>query len=220
MAKKTGRCVNIDCDNYKQEVEVAAGEEFICPVCGKPLEEANGGSKGSKKGGNGGGNKKIAIIAAAAVVVLGGGAGLYFCLSGDGDKTEQPPVETPVDSLETTGDTLVTDSPVVEGPETKKPNTVTEPEKTNEPQPVKPITPAPKSGHGTVNLGYGTYTGDLKNGQPHGHGTITYTQSHKIVNSKDFVANPGDTFEGDFRDGRISSIGYWTHDGNQTAVKP
>lgn len=77
-----------------------------------------------------------------------------------------------------------------------------------------------KNGHGTVNLGYGTYTGDLKNGKPHGHGVITYTKQHKIVSSKDFVANPGDTFEGDFREGRISSIGYWTHDGNQTAVKP
>ena len=76
------------------------------------------------------------------------------------------------------------------------------------------------NGRGTVNLGYGKYTGDLKNSKPHGWGKITYTKSTKIVNSKDFVANPGDTFEGEFRDGKISGQGYWTHDGNQTVVKP
>lgn len=78
----------------------------------------------------------------------------------------------------------------------------------------------PYTGHGTKNLGYGIYRGDLKNGLPHGHGVITYTRQHRIVSSKDFVANPGDRFEGDFRDGRIESIGYWYHDGQQTGVKP
>lgn len=74
---------------------------------------------------------------------------------------------------------------------------------------------------GTINLGYGRYKGDIKNGQPHGHGTITYTRSHQIVSSKDFIANPGDKFEGEFRDGRISGgIGYWYHNGDITAIKP
>lgn len=75
--------------------------------------------------------------------------------------------------------------------------------------------------YGTVNLGYGIYTGDLKNGKPHGHGTIKYKSSHKIVSSKEFVANAGDEFEGDFRDGKISgNIGYWKHDGDVTGIKP
>lgn len=78
----------------------------------------------------------------------------------------------------------------------------------------------PVSGRGTVNLSYGTYTGELKNGKPHGYGTITYNTSCKIVSSKDFIANPGDTFEGEFREGKISGLGYWKHGGNTTAVKP
>lgn len=73
---------------------------------------------------------------------------------------------------------------------------------------------------GTVKLSYGTYTGELKNGKPHGYGTITYSTSWKIVSSKDFIADPGDTFEGEFRDGKISGLGYWKHGGNTTAVKP
>lgn len=79
----------------------------------------------------------------------------------------------------------------------------------------------PASGYGTIYLDYGKYTGDLKNGKPHGHGTITFSKSHKIVSSKDFVANPGDTFEGDFREGKVSgNAGYWKHGGEITLVKP
>jgi hypothetical protein len=73
--------------------------------------------------------------------------------------------------------------------------------------------------YGTVNLGYGTYTGDLKNGKPHGHGTITYRSSHTITGS--YVASPGDKYEGDFRDGRVSGgLGYWTHNGNMKTINP
>ena len=82
------------------------------------------------------------------------------------------------------------------------------------------IAPQPQNGYGHIDLGYGTYVGDLKDGQPHGHGTITYTQTHRIVSSKDFMAQPGDRFEGDFREGKICSIGYWYHNGEQTAIKP
>ena len=83
------------------------------------------------------------------------------------------------------------------------------------------VTPKSNPNYGTVNLGYGTYTGDLKNGQPHGHGTIVYSTSHKIVNSADYYAKRGDKFEADFRDGRVSGgIGYWYHDGDITAINP
>lgn len=78
-----------------------------------------------------------------------------------------------------------------------------------------------KDGVGRVSLGYGSYYGELKNGVPHGHGTITYTRSTRIVNSKDFQAQRGDKFEGEFRNGKISGgMGYWYHNGDITAVKP
>lgn len=78
----------------------------------------------------------------------------------------------------------------------------------------------PPGPYGTVNLGYGVYTGDLKNGKPHGHGTIKYKKSHKIVSSQEYIANPGDEFEGDFRNGIPSGgIGYWKHDGDITGMQ-
>ena len=83
------------------------------------------------------------------------------------------------------------------------------------------VTPARNPNYGTVNLGYGTYTGDLKNGKPHGHGTIVYSTSHKVVNSADYYAVRGDKFEGDFRDGRISGgMGYFYHNGDVIGIQP
>lgn len=75
------------------------------------------------------------------------------------------------------------------------------------------------NGWGKENLGYGIYEGYRKNHKPHGHGTIRYTKSHQIVSWKDFTASPGDTFEGEFRDGKITGMGYWKHDGNVTAIQ-
>lgn len=135
----------------------------------------------------------IGVVVVAMLVVLG----MVFIPRGESNTGT------------TDGDTIVTPPVVVDTP------TVTKPTKPIKVNPVPPV-----NGRGTVNLGYGKYTGDLKNGKPHGYGKITYTKSTKIVNSKDFVANPGDTFEGEFRDGKISGQGYWTHDGNQTVVKP
>lgn len=81
-------------------------------------------------------------------------------------------------------------------------------------------TPTKLPPYGTVNLGYGVYTGDLKDGKPHGHGTIKYKKSHKIVSSQEYVANPGDEFEGNFRNGIPSGgLGYWKHNGDITGIK-
>ena len=77
-----------------------------------------------------------------------------------------------------------------------------------------------EGGSRTLNLGFGTYKVD-KNaaGEMHGYGTITYTQRHKIVGWKDYVAEPGDKFEGDFRNGNIVN-GYWIRksDGNRIFI--
>lgn len=192
MAKKKGICVNLDCDNYKKEIEVETGAEFECPLCHQHLKEVKEGpgpDKGSGKG---------LIIGIVLAVLAAGGGGAYYMMSGKSEtKVEEP-------------------APVFEEPVVTEEKEVTpEPEKPKDDEVKKPI-----NGKGTVDLGYASYTGDLKNGKPHGYGTLTYKKSQKIVPSKDFVAKPGDTFEGEFRDGKISGLGYWKHDGNQTVVKP
>lgn len=202
MAKKIGICVNIDCDNYKKEVEVEPGGEFECPLCHQPLKEG----KSSKKDPDDSGKKsKLGLIVGGIVVLAALGGGGYYFMSGnpgpdvaEPDSLEVPPVVVPA------ADTMKVDTPEVKEEKTTPTST----------------TSVVINGRGTIDLGYATYTGDLKNGKPHGYGTLTYKSSRKIVSSKDFVANPGDTFEGEFRDGKISGLGYWKHDGNETVVKP
>lgn len=195
-----GMCLNEQCSKAKaKEVqEISARKEFVCEECGKPLRECPPPPPPTNW---------LKIVLIVVVVAALGGGGWYFLSKGGGKQ----PVE--VNDGPTTDSIAPVDTTAVPtgGAETKE-----SVETTGEEEPVTKVV----NGRGTVDLGYGTYTGDLKNGKPHGYGVITYKTSHKIVSSKDFVANPGDTFEGEFRDGRISGLGYWKHDGNETAVKP
>ena len=223
MAKKKGICRNegcVMCDPSK--IQEADEFNFVCEKCSKELFPVEGTDDKWKKW-------KKWIIIGAAVAVLGGG-GAFFALRG-GDEApkkeakasvSKPPVQKP--------DTVKPVKPEPTAPaqeggkETTSPSAQSTNSKPTNPQPATPTSIAPKvvkNGSGSVNLGYGKYVGELKDGKPHGHGTITYTKSHQIVSSKDFLANPGDKFEGEFRDGRISGgIGYWYHDGDITAIKP
>ena len=56
---------------------------------------------------------------------------------------------------------------------------------------------------------------------PHGHGTVKFNTTRRIISSQDYVAHPGDRYEGDFRNGVISGgVGYWYHDGEVTGIRP
>lgn len=59
---------------------------------------------------------------------------------------------------------------------------------------------------GTLNLSYGTYTGKIKNGKPHGEGRLVYTKEH-VINSHDIkkrTAKPGESVQGQFVNGEIT----------------
>lgn len=356
MAKKQGICRNIDCDNYKQIVEVETGEEFECPLCHQHLDEAGtGGSKTKKGGGDNSGGinwKLIGLIVAVVVILAGVGYVVYSFMGGskiDKIKLDKKSVTLVVgqkDVIKATvvdkdgkeikdakvtykwtvkdekvasitqggevaalkkGKTSITvkiegddkhratcqvevkpkkiqipggggENPVtpevlvsslsvanakisIKKGETASLGMSVQPENATEEISVESSKPEVASiedgvikankagktvikisteksgksvtvevnvkdegtdggnGWGKVNLGYGVYEGERKNYKPHGHGTIRYTQRHQIVSWKDYEASPGDTFEGNFRDGKISGLGYWKHNGNVTAIQ-
>ena len=282
-----GRCINIDCAHYDEEIEVEVGGEMVCPHCGQPLEPITGPDPGLPPDGLGLW-KKIAIGVGIAAVLGGGGYGCYALLGGSdkapatkvslikklptvptttkggdgitnhGGESTTPPAAaatlnvSPSSATVKVGSTTRlkpkmsdgsvasdvvwnTDNAVVasvsaDGVVTGHKKGATQiTAKMGEQTVVVKVTVSedkgkvvpPTSPTGGINLGYGIYRGESRNGQPHGHGTITYTRSHRIVASKDFVANPGDKFEGEFRDGMVSGgMGYWYHNGDITAVKP
>jgi len=54
---------------------------------------------------------------------------------------------------------------------------------------------------GTLNLGYATWNGTIKNGKPNGSGTMTYKSSHDEGDGH--IANSGDKIIGTYRNGRL-----------------
>ena len=212
--KKYGVCLNSGCAQYKQIQEIVHGD-MECPECKKKLSPC--APPKPKK------NTKLPLIAGGAVVAVAAVVGGILAFTGGETSPKVPITTTVVDTAATRQPATVT---VVKTDTVKQVDTVTVEKRVEvaakpKTTPVKTTAPAGNANYGTVNLGYGRYTGDLKNGKPHGHGTITYTATHRIVSSKDYTASAGDTFEGDFREGKVSgNIGYWKHGGEMTPVKP
>lgn len=76
-----------------------------------------------------------------------------------------------------------------------------------------------KSGGDTSSrkLGYGTFSGPMKNGQPNGRGTLRYTSSH-LIDSRDpkgRVALPGDYVIGEWKNGKLIQ-GVWYNSVNNS----
>lgn len=70
-----------------------------------------------------------------------------------------------------------------------------------------------------LNLGYATYQGDMKNGKPHGNGTLVFKSRHLIPGTKDNYAEAGEQVIGAFRDGEINMGTLYQKNGNRVVVK-
>ena len=221
-----GICLNDGCSKCKsKEVQqINVRKEFVCVECGKTLRECPPPKSWWDKHGK--------IVISAGVILVVAAVGGIFVWQGNNAAEEAP--ETGQDVVtDTTGNVADTTGVVADTATVQPVEKETVPAENVEEARPKSSRPAEKSSaksgstkadatYGTVDLGYGTYTGDLKNGKPHGHGTVTYKVARKIVSSKDYEAKPGDRYEGEFRDGRISGgPGYWYHEnGEITSFRP
>lgn len=214
MAKKKGICRNEECEMYGQEFIQEADEfNFVCEKCGEPLLEL------PKKRTWWDEHGKQVMIGAAALIVIGGGvAGVSALMGGDEKVPQNPPVEK-VEKNDTVAakDTAKTVEATSETTnEEKKPETQPETKQKEDPKPItRGQDKQPQGGYGTINLGYGKYTGALKNGKPEGQGRIVYTQSHRIAkyDPKERVAMPGESVSGVFHNGEITIGKYFDANG-------
>lgn len=232
--KKYGKCTNEKCENYRQVVEVIGGN-MVCEKCKGNLMECPPPRPQTPW------KKYVAI--ACGVAVLGGGGYLIWdqlhrnhpagdstgpdTVTVDSAKTDTV-VAPPVDTLAGTGAETVgtgkdSGQSVAEKEKmpTEKENSATKSKKSTAKNENSAAVFNPPAVPGALNLGYATYTGQTKNGKPHGTGKLVYKKSKKIVASQDYVASPGDTYEGQFRDGKVSGgPGTWTHNGVPTEIMP
>ena len=85
------------------------------------------------------------------------------------------------------------------------------------PKPPTSKTYPRNSQSGNNNLGYGTFSGPIKNRQPNGRGTLRYKASH-LIDSRDpkgRVALPGDYVIGEWKNGKLIQ-GTWFDSSNNS----
>ena len=203
-----GICLNETCSKAKsKEVQqIAARKEFVCEECGKPLRECPPPKKGNKT--------PIVVVTVVLVVAL---IAAFFIFSGGESKqlTEPQLATKDSDIVKVEKDTIgisevKKDEPVVEPMKEEKPKV----EKTAGKQ-AKPAT----SSSNSKNLGYATFKGNLKNGQPNDvNGRLIFKTSH-VIDSRDpkgRVAEAGDYVIGEFSEGHLVQ-GIWY--GSDNTVK-
>lgn len=83
----------------------------------------------------------------------------------------------------------------------------------------QPAPQQPKAGSSVLSLGYASYDGDIRDGQPHGNGILTFTSSHLIPGTVDCTANAGEKVIGSFREGKVNMGTWYRNDGTQLMVK-
>ncbi|WP_413854834.1 hypothetical protein [Candidatus Ruminimicrobium bovinum] len=194
-----GNCKDADNGTVFEESKVEEIDgSFSCPTCHQKLEEIH-----QKKAFNG---KAIGIIAGALALIAAIVVGIIMLLNHKSASDEPvqkatPDIEQPVAPVEKP--TVVHDTVVVEKKDTlvRRDTVVVEKTKTVS-QPARPK---------VTQFSYGSFKGNLKNGQPHDvNGTMTYTSRH-LIDSRDpqkRYAEPGDYVIGEFSDGKLVQ-GVW-----------
>ena len=214
MAKIKGVCHNYEgCDMASEKVvQEVEKSNFVCQECGKPLYPVKQQPQPWWK------KHQRELTLGAGVLIIGGGiTGGILAFSGDKEEPAKEPEKVQTEQVDSTKVDSVVAQPQAEEPKAEKP-------KAEEPKVDVPKAKQPAGGNSAAsstskNLGYGKYEGAMKNGQPHGTGTIYYTTRHQVVPSKDIYAESGDYVTGSFRDGKLVSGQLHRKDGNQEFVQ-
>ena len=199
--KKYGICVHKECEDFQIVKEIIHGD-MECPKCHKKLSPCPPPKK--KK-------NNIPLFGGIVLVGIAVIAGSVFFFSGN-DKSEKIITEIPqdessllVDTNELTvlKDTLmkVEHQEIVEEVSEQQEQAAEEPQQeVVTEQKAKPEIPVVD---GKYQLSYGYYTGDIKDGYPHGQGRLTYTVERQInkYDMKKRTAKVGQYVIGEFQRG-------------------
>lgn len=199
-----GRCLNDECENCKSKkvIEIPSRKDFVCPDCGKELLECAPPKKKS--------NSILIGIIAGIIILMGTVVAFIFCSGNDSAE----------DEISNSSQEIVTESEqaIIAVESEIEEEIIT----TEEAQAAELVTPVSESKTSSVNapaqtsprnkdLGYATWKGGLKNGQPNDeNGTMTFKESHRIDSrdSQARVAEPGDYIIGEYVDGKLVQ-GIW-----------
>ena len=209
--------LNDSCPKCKSKdvQQIAARKDFACEECGKQLRECPPPKSFGQKYG------KILGIC-SVLVVIGASACIYFWMNPTNETEVIAPEIIKAVDIPTNPDTIITENTdsIVNNEAVK----TVEPVKTDESDKVtksaKPSATKTESTSSTHKLSYGTWNGSLKNGEPHGNGTMTYSISRTIDSrdSKGRIAQPGEYIVGEWDNGHLVQGRWFKNDGSKEAV--
>ncbi len=221
-----GICLSENCSKCKsREVqEISARKELVCAECGKPLRECPPPKKSS--------NKPLIIGIVVAVAVIACGVGAYFLLFRSAPE-EEVAEEEAVEQMEETqpetlpADSLQTDSVAEDATPPEENEAASVPAASNQQQAPVQRTSSNSSNassrnsgstsqSGSVNLGYGTYQGEMSGGKPHGQGKLVYSRQTVIskYDPKARTAGAGEYVQGLFSNGYPTIVKHYDANGH------
>ena len=189
---KYGVCTNHDregkpcpkCES-KEVQKIRMGQDFVCEECKESLRQVPPPKQSTSP-------KMIAGIIIGILLILGCGTGAFFFFNGKGksDRTEvKTVVDKTVDNIDTSKTLSVPVATKSENSEKQK----------------SPITASNAVIKSTVSVPGGRYAGEVKNGKPHGQGTLTYNRYTRISmrDMKERYAEAGQYVIGEFYEGEL-----------------
>lgn len=88
------------------------------------------------------------------------------------------------------------------------------PQPAPQPQPQPAPERKPEVTQGTLNLGYATWSGGIRDGKPHGRGRLTFHSSHAVDRHSSVQASAGDYFNATYENGNLISGKLYDSAGN------
>ncbi|MBD5233968.1 MAG: hypothetical protein HDS65_07320 [Bacteroidales bacterium] len=217
-----GICLNDSCEKCKSKEaqQIPARKDLVCESCGKPLRECPPPKSFVQKYG------KYIGIGVAAVVIIGGIATYCLLPSKNGGSAETHVADSIVDSISEAMNDSLRAKAYADSVKIAKADSillVAENAKDEVKPQTTPAQPKPQtsaSSSSSHRLSYGTWNGGMKNGQPHGNGTMTYSTS-RTIDSRDpkgRVAQPGEYIVGEWDNGHLVQGRWFKNDGSKEAV--
>ena len=191
----------------KEKQAIRASKDFVCEECGEPLKKIE-----VKEG-----NKKLPIIIAAAVVVIGGAVGAILGLGGGNKPSDEEQAQHYIDSMRQVreADSLAQLAAAADAERQQQMADSLEQAriadsiaKAEAEQAAKKQEPKPANNNG-ANLGWGSYSGPMQGGKPHGVGGTIKVKQNYSIDLKDgrgsmLDVRPGETIENTkFENGRL-----------------
>lgn len=176
MRYRYGRCLNENCEKGKSKelIEVPTRKDFVCPECGRKLDECAPPKR----------KNMIPVYVGIGVAVVGIIVALILFIKPKGEKVDDPyrgdglPTDTLIDSTKTP---IVTGPEITEGPKVVEEENDKDKDKGKGKDSGQDQTPKPANYLTNYSLPYGRYTGPAANGVPDGlEGEIVVTKSYSL----------------------------------------